>query len=457
MEAHKLSRRQFLKFAAVAGSGLAVASCVPAAPAGAPAAPASVPTAPAAATTVSSAAKQVTVNVMTQPRPEWDFMEKALPEFEQQSGVKVVFHYLAELERRSKSMLDASTGAGQYQVYYVDEANIAQFATNKWALPIKDYYPSDGDFAGFSAPLVKVHTFGGVPYTAPMSFEGDMVFYRKDLFTADKIAVPTNLDEYLAAAKHFQKPPAMYGNGTRGLRGSGMNVWRFSQYLLRFGGNWLDANGVPIFNTPEAAKAVAYYLELIKLSPGATMSWSDVMDSFGSGKEAIVDFAHLKMDTLMNPAKSTVTKTMGYSKPPAGPAGEIADSSVHGLAISAGGAKTEEERVAAGKFIGWFTSAASEIKKVKSGNGLTNARTATFASPEFAAAYPAEFAKAMLDMMAIQRMCIPQIPQWPEIGDYFGIKLEELGTQAFAGQKVDIQAALDDSVAYAKTVLAKQS
>ena len=50
-------------------------------------------------------------------------------------------------------------------------------------------------------------------------------------------------------------------------------------------------------------------------------------------------------------------------------------------------------------------------------------------------------------------MCILQIPEWPEIGDYLGIKLEELFTKAFAGEDYDIQATLDDAVNYAKEVL----
>ncbi|GAI24949.1 unnamed protein product, partial [marine sediment metagenome] len=86
------------------------------------------------------------------------------------------------------------------------------------------------------------------------------------------------------------------------------------------------------------------------------------------------------------------------------------------------------------KFIGWFTSKENEIRKVKGGCGLTNARKSTFASPEFAAAYPSDFVKAQMDMMAVQRMCILQIPEWPEIGDYLGIKLEELFAKAAAGK-----------------------
>ena len=91
-----------------------------------------------------------------------------------------------------------------------------------------------------------------------MTFEGNVMFYRKDLFERDGIAVPQTLDEYLEVVKHFHNPPELYGTAVRGLRGSGMNVWRFSPYLKMFGGQYLDENGVPVFNSPEAVKAVEY-------------------------------------------------------------------------------------------------------------------------------------------------------------------------------------------------------
>jgi multiple sugar transport system substrate-binding protein len=401
------------------------------------------------------AAEKIILNVISQPRREWELLEKFLPEFEEQEGIDVVIHYFAELERRSKSRMDAATGAGQYQVYYIDEANVAEFASNNWILPIKDYYPEGQDFGDFSQPLVNVLSYNGIAYGAPMTFEGDIMFYRKDLFEKDGIAVPQTLDEYLQVVKHFHNPPQMYGTGTRGLRGSGMNVWRFSPYLHMFCGQYLDEQGNPVFNSPEAIKAVEYYIELIKHSPSPTMSWSDVMDSFAAGKIAVVNFANLKMDYLMDPKQSVVVDKMGFAKPAAGPCGSISNTAVHGLAISASGCKTEEMRIAAGKFIGWFTSKENELRKVKGGSGLTNARMSTFASPEFAAAYPVEFVQAQMEMMKIQKMCILQIPQWPEIGDYLGIKLEELFTKAFAGEAYDIQAALDDAVRYARDVLNK--
>jgi len=234
-----------------------------------------------------------------------------------------------------------------------------------------------------------------------------------------------------------------------------MNVWRFSPYLRMFGGKYLDEAGNPVFKSPEAVKAVEYYIELIKNSPSATMSWSDVMDTFAAGKIAIVNFANLKMDYLMDPKESTVVGKMGYAKPAAGPAGSISNASVHGLAISKYGCPNEEVRVAAGKFIGWFTSKENEIRKAEAGCGLTNARKSTFASSEFIAAYPLEFVKAQKDMMTVQQMCIVQISGWSEIGDYLGIKLEGLFTKAAYGEKYDVQVALDDAVEYARGVLKK--
>ena len=398
---------------------------------------------------------QQVVEVLAQPRPEWEVMERLFPEFERETGIRVDITYFAELERRSRSRLDAASGAGQFHVYYIDEANIAEFAANDWLVPIRDYYPEEYDFDGFAQALVDVLSYDGTPYAAPITKEGDIMFYRQDLLDEHGLAAPTTLDEYLEVVRTLHDPPRLYGTGTRGLRGSGMNVWRFSPYLHAFGGRYFDDEGNPVFNSPEAVEAVEYYIELVLHSPSPTMSWSDVMDAFAAGRIGIVTFADLKMDTLQDPERSILPGLMGFDIPPAGPEGSVSNTSVHGLAISAPGAATEAEREAAGRFIAWFTSQENELRKVTAGWGLTNARTATFESDEFEAAYPAEFAEAMSGMLEVQRLTIAQIPQWGEVGDYLGIRLEELFTAAYSGQPYDVQAALDDAVEHARQALGR--
>src|SRR5690554_411958 len=229
-------------------------------------------------------AQTVSIDVLAQPREEWTLMERYIPEFEAEYGVRVNLTYLSENERRSRSRLDASSGAGQFDVYYIDDANIAEFGANGWLVPLQDFYLEEFDLAGFSPALVGLLSYDGVNYGAPFMTEGDMMFYRADLLEEHGLEVPTTLDEYLEVVKALHSPPQMYGTATRGLRGSGMNVWRFSPYLAMFGGSFFDDAGNPVFNSPEAAQAVEYYIELVKHSPSPTMSWSDAMDAFAAGR-----------------------------------------------------------------------------------------------------------------------------------------------------------------------------
>ena len=64
------------------------------------------------------------------------------------SGASFNIDYLNENDRRAKSRADAST-IGKYNVYYIDEANVALFAKSKWVLPLLDYYPKEYDYADF--------------------------------------------------------------------------------------------------------------------------------------------------------------------------------------------------------------------------------------------------------------------------------------------------------------------
>ncbi|MFP3786311.1 sugar ABC transporter substrate-binding protein, partial [Burkholderia sp. SIMBA_024] len=72
-------------------------------------------------------------------------MEKSLPDYQKRSGTRIEINYFGENDRRSKSRLDASTGAGSYQIYYIDEANVAEFASAGWVVPLLKYYPKDAD------------------------------------------------------------------------------------------------------------------------------------------------------------------------------------------------------------------------------------------------------------------------------------------------------------------------
>ncbi|TIW84984.1 MAG: sugar ABC transporter substrate-binding protein, partial [Mesorhizobium sp.] len=79
------------------------------------------------------------VKVLAQPRDGLTLLEDSKDEFKKLSGASFQIDYLNENDRRAKSRADAST-VGNYNVYYVDEANVALFASSGWIVPLTDYY-----------------------------------------------------------------------------------------------------------------------------------------------------------------------------------------------------------------------------------------------------------------------------------------------------------------------------
>lgn len=390
------------------------------------------------------------VSVIAQRTPLWEVIDAKLPEFEEASGIDVTIRYFEELERRSKSRIDASTGAGAYDVYYVDEANVAEYVNAGWLVPIEDYYPDDGDFADYLQWMVGVASIDGVPYYAPLWGGGDFLFYRKDILDAAGIEVPETLDEFMDAVKALHNPPELYGFTTRGLRGSGANVWRWQDYFKAFGGEWLDGAGNPTFNSNAAVQATEFYLELIDYSPPgtATSTFVDNVEAFRSGSTAFFIDGDVFYSWMEDPEKSLVAGNVGYAAPPAPmPSGAY----VHGLAISAVGAETEAEKRAAAEFIAWATSEEMEMARVAAGNVSEYARSSTLFSAEMDAVYSDEVKAALEARGEVTEVTFMRLPEWPEIGDYLGIVLEEL----FTGTRTDIQAALDDAVDNAKEVLSR--
>ena len=69
--------------------------------------------------------KLASLNVIGQGMPAVTSLDDHLAEFNAKWDTEVKITLLGENERRAKARLDTSTGAGTYQVLYIDEANLA--------------------------------------------------------------------------------------------------------------------------------------------------------------------------------------------------------------------------------------------------------------------------------------------------------------------------------------------
>ncbi len=208
------------------------------------------------------------VRVLAQPRDGLTLLEKYVDEFEELSGAGFEISYLNENDRRAKSQADAST-VGSFNVYYVDEANLALFASSKWIVPLEGFYPAEYDYKDFDAGMRAAATYDGKEWFAPVQGGGDLMVYRTDLLEKAGITPPKTWDDYFAAVKKLHDPAnGVYGTALRGQRGSGANVWRWMPFFKANGGEWFK-DGKPAFNSDAAVKATETYLELFKYSAPA--------------------------------------------------------------------------------------------------------------------------------------------------------------------------------------------
>lgn len=387
------------------------------------------------------------VRVIAQPIPTITFLDKAKSEFEKKWKTKVEIQQFGENERRAKSRLDASQGTGDYQVYYIDEANVAEFAAGKWVLPLLDLMPKDWDWNDFLEGRRAVATYQGTAYFAPFEGGGDLMMYRKDILAAKGLQPPKNLDELKTVVAALNDPPSIYGWSARGRRGSGMNVWRWTPFFRGMGGQWFDGDK-PVFNSDAGVKATRYYLDLFKFAPpgSATNTWSEVIEGFRGGQVALIIESDVFGPWAEDKAKSRIAGKVGYAPPPEPlPSAGFA----HGFAVSAKGNPNECSIAVSADFVAWSTSKDMEARKVKAGILSDFARKSTLDNPDFKAQVNPDYIKALRETAPRTSLLIWKSPLWPEVGDDLGLQLEEV----FTGEQPDIKQALDDAAQQASDVV----
>ena len=389
-----------------------------------------------------------TVNILAQPRDGLTLLEESAAEFKELSGVDFQMDYLNENDRRAKSQADASV-IGKYNVYYVDEANLALFASSGWIDPLLDHYPAEYDFADFDPGRQATATYEGEVYFAPIQGGGDLLVYRKDLLEKAGLEVPTTLDEFKNAVKTLHDPDnGIYGVGLRGQRGSGANVWRWMPYFKGFGGEWFDADGNPTMNSEAAIKATETYLELFEYSaPGTkTGSWDESTGAFRSGQIAIIVESAPLGGISLDRSQSQVADLVGFSRPPAPLTG---GGYAHGFAIGTKANTDDAMKDCAGLWIAWATSKEQEQRRLEAGQSGELNRTSIFNSARFAEVFGEELPAALADTAEVTTVNFWQNANWPELGNQWGIMLEEL----IAGTRTDIPGTLAELEEFASKLV----
>ena len=380
--------------------------------------------------------KGTELHVIFLDRPGYRAIEKLLPDFEKQTGIKVSYEVVPYENTREKEVLNFN-GQGDLDIALVDLVWIGEFAENGWILPI-DKFSGDAtitdpnlNLKGFFPLLLNAFgSWGGKTYGLPFDNYSGLLFYNKCMLKdAGFDKPPATWDELATtyAPKLTNADKKQYGYALQSARGETQSADSFMRFLWPFGGSLLDKTFHSNLMSPDSQKGLTFRQDLLKYMPPGVVSWdhAEAVNAFAQGQVAMITEWSAFYPTLTDPKTSKLGDCLAVAPEPAGPAGRL--PALGGFSLAVSSQAPEKNQKAAWIFIQWATSDAIAKAYVEAGG--VSGRTAVYDDPTIKATY-----KFVEPMVASWQKGVPEFrprfPAWPAISEIIG----EWGSKIELGQ-----------------------
>jgi multiple sugar transport system substrate-binding protein len=287
-----------------------------------------------------------------------ELLAERIPQFEAKTGIKMKVELYPEELFRQKTVVEMTSGTSDLDLFVTLIGNEGvKFYKSGWYEPVKRYVDDKAltdpawdpaDILPGAWETAKVDT---ALVSVPIEVDCHMLISNKLLVERAGIAPPKTMAELEAAAKKITKKDAgIYGVALRGRRATSAGV--FANVLYSMGGTWLDKQGNPALNTPEAVAAFELWGRLLREygPPGAVNHhFTEVNSLLMAGKVGLTIEASIFASLYEDPEKSKIAGQVGYHLIPAGPGGSRPVIAGWGVAMYAKSTKKE----AAWAFMQW--------------------------------------------------------------------------------------------------------
>lgn len=186
----------------------------------------------------------------------------------------------------------------------------------------------------------------GVPVSAWLSG----VWYHKSVLAAAGIQEPATWEQLLKASQALNHPEKKQYGIALPTAESVMTEQAFSQFALSGGANVFDAKGDVVINTPEMAKALAFYRDLAATTMPGSNDVMEIKDAFMNGSAPMAIYSTYILPAVFkdgNPAD------LGFVVP------TEKTAAVYGMitSLTITNGQTEQETKAAETFVTWMEQA----------------------------------------------------------------------------------------------------
>lgn len=383
-----------------------------------------------------------TIHVAMVAEPRADAIKKLAPEFEELTGIKVVFDILAYPTLQEKQMVALTQGTGAYDIVHVDCVWVGQYAGEGWTIPLEEFILRTDhntlaldDFipAVVSEQGMWEDRIHGLPFIQAVFG----LHYRTDIFEKYGTKVPQTWEELRKTAEELNlKEEGVHGITFMGRRGVQLQC-TYDNMLWSMGGDWYDENYTPTINSQAAVDALEYFKTLIPFAPKGvlTYDWDENANAFAQGQAAMTIQWQNAAPRFYDPEKSKIVGKFEFTAVPGQPQ---ADGSILRTPTFGGWSleipKDSKNKEAAWEFMVWASSPALDPRLAYSQPG---SRFSGLEDPEMQKKY-IEYT-GMLDSLPIAKGR-PRIGPYSELADALEVALSE----AMTGSK-DSQKALDEA------------
>ena len=384
---------------------------------------------------------------------EWEpakQLEKLAADFTKETSIPVEVQQIPWSDFENKIKLAWSGQDPSYDLIVGDSQWLGKGATENHYIELSDWAKTNIPMADLAKTAVA--NYGEYPagsgklYALPCMSDATVFAYRKDLFADAKnrsdfkarykrdLAPPKTWAEFRDLAEFFTQPDKkLYGAALFYSKEYDGATMGFDQVLWSYGGKLSDGKKVEgVINSPEAVKALQFYVDLKKFTPPGSENYyfSECLRDFQEGKVAIAQNWFAFLPDLTNKTKNKFADQTGYFPVPAGPAGQFVSLGGQGISISAYSKQQENAK----KFLAWFSKEDTQKKWVELGGLTANNKVAATDAFKKATPYNETFTAS-----------VPYLKDFyntPNYSELLTVTQKELN-EAIAGTKTP-KAALDE-------------
>ncbi|MGQ9494017.1 MAG: ABC transporter substrate-binding protein [Anaerolineae bacterium] len=289
----KITRRDFLRTAAIGTIGVAAAACAPA-PTPTPIVVEKVVeklVTPTPKPTPKERAYIIFLTQETDPKEVAWYRKHILLFEEQNPDIRIELQLTGPDQIIEKMVAAVTAGVRSLDMFQPNPAMGFLLAAKGLLLPIDDVVAEvGGDDFFYGGNVMK---WEGKRYGVPFGGGVGMMWYRKDFFEADGIKVPTTWEELEEVARHFTrkfnpKSPTEFGI-TLPLALHQSNSLFAEPFLWANGGEFFDKDLNLVFDSAENAEAIEWFVGMAQYTPpeATGYGWGDMIDTFLTEKTAM--------------------------------------------------------------------------------------------------------------------------------------------------------------------------